>query len=175
MAGGSSPQTTSCSPGWVGLSEAVLQVWGWIGEVGQDQGLLSLLASLGEISHSICRRVVREKLGVPRHAVGHQSIMLWGLGFSDWTIRMPFQRQSHKNALTRTHFDPCWWITWEFLVFSSCPSSLPSILPWMGAGYVWWILISKAPGLFMSHSQVAVSLFRILSGTPFGYLFLYIL
>lgn len=46
MAGGSSPQTTSCSPGWVGLSEAVLQIWGWIGEVGQDQGLLSLLASL---------------------------------------------------------------------------------------------------------------------------------
>lgn len=142
---------------------------------GRIKGLSSLLPSLSEFSHSICRRVVREMLGVPRHSVGNQSVMLWGVGCSDWEIGTPFQSRSHRNALTRAHFYPCWWITWEFLVFSSCPSSLPFVLPWTGEGCVWWILISKAPGLFVSHSQVAVSLFRMQSGAPFGYLFLYIL
>lgn len=132
---------------------------------GRIKGLSYLLSSLPEISHSICRKVIRKILGAPRNSVGNQSIMLWTLGYSDWEIRMPFQMRSHKNALTWAHFYPCWWMTWEFLVFSSCPSSVPSILPWMGDGCVWWSLISKVPGLFTSHFQVAVSLFRMQRNT----------
>lgn len=90
-------------------------------------------------------------------------VMFWGLGCSGWESGMPFQRKSHKNALIWAHFYPCWWVTWEFLVFSCLPF-FPSVLPWVGKGVLGRVWFPKH--LASSHSQVAVS-FRMPSGTSF--------
>jgi len=176
--------------GWLGvqvpeLPLAVQGEWGLVKRYfrfgtglekwGRIKGLSSLLPSFSDISHSICRRVVREMLGGSR-ALSWQSerhaLRVGVLGLRD---RNAIPEEEPQTCLNSSPFLSLLMNYLRVLVFSSCPSSLPSILPWMGEGCVWWILISKAPGLFMSHSQVAVLLFRMQSGTPFGYLFLYIL
>lgn len=124
-------------------------------------------------SHIPSVRVAKEMLGVPRNPVGNQSIMLLRagvLGVGDWNA---IPEEEPQKCLNLSPFQPL--LMNDLRVLGFLLSFLPSVLLWMGEGCVWWSLISKAPGLFMSPSQVAVSLFRMQSGTPFGYLFLYIL
>lgn len=51
---------------------------------------------------------------------------------------MPFQRESHKNALIWAHLYPCWWVTWEFLLFLS---SSPPLCPSGGEKHVFWVVL----------------------------------
>ena len=147
LAGGTGPQTTSCSSqGEWDLVKRYLRFGVELEKWCKTNSLSYLLSSQSEISHSIYYMVVKEMLWVPGNSLGNQSIMVWGWGAR--TGRVPFQRKSHKNALIGAHFYPCWWVTWGFLVFSSCLSSLSSVLPWVGKWCFGSSLVSKAPGLF---------------------------
>lgn len=125
-------------------------------------GLSDLLPLLSEISHSTCLEVVKEMLGVSRNSLGNQSIVLWGAQAE--RVECHSEEEPHK-CLNLSPFLPLLTSDLRVLVFSSSPPVL-----WVGRGSSWQSLISKAPGLFTSHSQVVVS-FRMQSGTSFGYLF----
>lgn len=81
MAGGPSPQTTSCSSqGEWNFMKRYLRFGIGLEEWEQIFGLSYLLPSLSEISHSICHRVVKKVLRVPRTSLGSRAscFKVWG-------------------------------------------------------------------------------------------------
>lgn len=150
LAGVTGPHTTSCSSqGEWDLVKRYFRFGVGLENWGKTNSLSYLLPSPSEISHSIYYMV-----GCQGDAVGTRELTWQSkhhdlrVGCSGWESGVPFQRKSHKNALIWAHFYPCWWVTWEFLVFSSCLSSLSSILPWVGKRCFGSSLVSEAPGPF---------------------------
>lgn len=122
--------------GWLGvqvpkLPLAVQGEWGLVKRYfrfgmglekwGRINGLSYLLPSLSEISHSIRQGCQGDAGDTKELSWQSEHHAFEGGGTQSGRLECHSRVKSHKNALTWAHFNPCWWMTWEFLVFS-CPS-----------------------------------------------------
>ena len=100
LAGGTGPQTTSCSSqGEWDLVKRYFRFGVELEKWGKTNSLSYLLPSQSEISHSIYYMVVKEMLWVPGNSLGNQKHHGLRVGCSGWESGVPFQRKSHKNAV----------------------------------------------------------------------------
>ena len=100
LAGGTGPQTTSCSSqGEWDLVKRYFRFGVELEKWGKTNSLSYFLPSQPEISHSIYYMVVKEMLWVPGNSLGNQKHHGLRVGCSGWESGVPFQRKSHKNAL----------------------------------------------------------------------------
>lgn len=136
--GGASPHTTSCSSqGEWNLVKRYFRFGMGMEKWGGISGLLYLLPSLFEISHSICLEVVKEMLGLSRNSLGNQSLTLrvGVLRLREWNA---IPEEEPQKCLNLSPFLPLLMSDLRVLGFLFL-SSFPPLCPSMGGGRVFWV------------------------------------
>lgn len=166
--GHKSPYYLLQKPGWMGFSGTLGLGWDWRSGAGslasQTFSLPFLRSHIPPVSRLSrrCWGYQGTHLAIRASCFGVLRLREWGAQAE--RVECHSEEEPHK-CLNLSPFLPLLTSDLRVLVFSSSPPVL-----WVGRGSSWQSLISKAPGLFTSHSQVVVS-FRMQSGTSFGYLF----